>query len=76
MGTFSIWHIVIFAGVALLLFGGGGKISDLMGDVAKGVTSFRAGLKDADRAPPVTPSLESRETPAGMSQGGDEVRKV
>jgi sec-independent protein translocase protein TatA len=48
MGSFSIWHILIFAMVAMLLFGGRGKISDLMGDVAKGIKSFRAGLNDTD----------------------------
>jgi sec-independent protein translocase protein TatA len=48
MGTLSIWHILIFAAVAMLLFGGRGKISDLMGDVAKGINSFRKGLKDTD----------------------------
>jgi sec-independent protein translocase protein TatA len=36
MGSFSIWHWMLFGAVALLLFGGKGKISDLMGDVAKG----------------------------------------
>jgi sec-independent protein translocase protein TatA len=39
---------VILTAVALLLFGGRGKISDLMGDVAKGVKSFRAGVSDLD----------------------------
>lgn len=48
MGAFSIWHIMIFAVVAVLLFGGRGKISDLMGDVAKGIKSFRQGLSDHD----------------------------
>jgi sec-independent protein translocase protein TatA len=48
MGALSIWHILIFAGVAVLLFGGRGKISDLMGDVAKGIKSFRQGLSDHD----------------------------
>jgi sec-independent protein translocase protein TatA len=32
----------------LLLFGGRGKISDVMGDVAKGIKSFRQGLNDHD----------------------------
>ena len=36
MGSFSIWHWMLFLAVALLLFGGKGKISDIMGDVAKG----------------------------------------
>jgi sec-independent protein translocase protein TatA len=48
MGAFSIWHILVFAIVAVLLFGGRGKISDLMGDVAKGIKSFRQGLNDHD----------------------------
>jgi sec-independent protein translocase protein TatA len=48
MGSLSIWHIVILTMVALLLFGGRGKISDLMGDVAKGIKSFRAGMSDHD----------------------------
>jgi len=46
MGTLSIWHILILAAAALLLFGGNGKISDLMGDVARGIKAFRSGLKD------------------------------
>ncbi len=48
MGSFSIWHIAIFAIVALLLFGGRGKVSDLMGDVAKGIKSFKKGMSDDD----------------------------
>ncbi len=44
MGSLSIWHWMLFGAVALLLFGGKGKISDLMGDVAKGVKSFKKGL--------------------------------
>jgi sec-independent protein translocase protein TatA len=53
MGTLSIWHILILAVVALLLFGGRGKLSDLMGDAAKGINAFRKGLRDeADEPPP------------------------
>ncbi len=48
MGSFSIWHWMLFGAVALLLFVGKGKISDLMGDVAKGVKSFKKGLADDD----------------------------
>ncbi|MBL4618159.1 MAG: twin-arginine translocase TatA/TatE family subunit [Robiginitomaculum sp.] len=46
----SIWQILIVAVVALVLFGGRGKISSIMGDVAKGIKSFRKGLKDEDPA--------------------------
>jgi sec-independent protein translocase protein TatA len=63
MGSFSIWHWMLFGAVALLLFGGKGKISDLMGDVAKGVKSFKKGLADDDEAKPaptVTRTIENR----------------
>jgi sec-independent protein translocase protein TatA len=50
MGAFSIWHILALAVIVLLLFGGRGKISDLMGDVAKGIKSFRQGLNDPEDA--------------------------
>ena len=61
MGAFSIWHILILAVIVLLLFGGRGKISDLMGDVAKGIKSFRSGLNDPEDAktissPPADPA--------------------
>jgi sec-independent protein translocase protein TatA len=48
MGGLSIWHWMIFLIVALLLFGGSGRISSIMGDVAKGVKSFKKGLEDDD----------------------------
>jgi sec-independent protein translocase protein TatA len=46
MGTFSIWHWLIVLAVVLVLFGGSGKISSLMGDVAKGIKSFKKGLAE------------------------------
>ena len=48
MGGMSIWHWIIVGGVLLVLFGGKGKISDLMGDFAKGVKSFKKGMADDD----------------------------
>jgi sec-independent protein translocase protein TatA len=54
MGSFSIWHWMLFIAVALLLFGGKGKISDIMGDVAKGVKSFKKGMSDDDEEKPVS----------------------
>jgi sec-independent protein translocase protein TatA len=50
MGTFSIWHILIVGIVVLVLFGGKFKISDMMGDAAKGIKAFKDGLKDEDEA--------------------------
>jgi sec-independent protein translocase protein TatA len=48
MGSLSIWHWIVVIGVVLLLFGRG-KISDLMGDVAQGIKSFKKGLQDDDK---------------------------
>ena len=46
MGSFSWWHWAIVLVVVLVMFGGKGKVSDLMGDVAKGIKSFKKGLAD------------------------------
>jgi sec-independent protein translocase protein TatA len=51
MGAFSIWHWLIVLVVVLVLFGGGGKISRLMGDFGKGLKSFKKGMKEDDEAP-------------------------
>jgi sec-independent protein translocase protein TatA len=52
MGGLSIWHILAIAAVALLLFGGRGRVSDIMGDFAKGIRNFRKGLSDDDDQAP------------------------
>ncbi len=49
MGSFSIWHWLIVLVVVLLLFGRG-KIPELMGDMAKGIKSFKKGMSDEDNA--------------------------
>ena len=58
MGGMSIWHWIIVGGVLLLLFGGKGKVSDLMGDFAKGIKSFKKGMAEDEvvEAKPATPS--------------------
>ena len=48
MGAFSIWHLLIVLVVIVVLFGGRGKISSLMGDTAKGIRAFKDGLKNED----------------------------
>jgi sec-independent protein translocase protein TatA len=50
MGSLSIWHWLIVGVVLLLVFGGRGKISDMMGDVAKGIKAFKKGMSDDDSA--------------------------
>ena len=49
MGSMSIWHWVIVAVIVMLLFGRG-KVSDLMGDVAKGIKAFKKGMKEDESA--------------------------
>ncbi len=49
MGTFSIWHWVIVLAIILLLFGKN-KIPSLMGDMAKGIKAFKAGMKEDPKA--------------------------
>jgi sec-independent protein translocase protein TatA len=58
MGSMSIWHWLVVGAVALLLFGGKGKISELMGDVAKGIKSFKKGMQEDEKAAEATPPAE------------------
>ena len=46
MGTLSIWHWLIVAVIVLVLFGGGGKLSRIMGDVGKGLKEFKKNVKE------------------------------
>jgi sec-independent protein translocase protein TatA len=52
MGSLSPIHWIIIAAVVLLLFGGRGKLSGLMGDAAKGIRAFREGLKGDEHETP------------------------
>ncbi|MBI0531524.1 twin-arginine translocase TatA/TatE family subunit [Sphingomonas sp. TX0522] len=49
MGSFSPIHLLVLAVVAILLLGGG-RFSNLMGDVAKGVKNFKKGMAEDDDA--------------------------
>jgi sec-independent protein translocase protein TatA len=62
MGSLSIWHWLVVILVVVLLFGRG-KISDLMGDVAKGVKSFKKGLSDDDEVETVSPKPIDQKAP-------------
>ncbi|MGA7486136.1 MAG: twin-arginine translocase TatA/TatE family subunit [Xanthobacteraceae bacterium] len=61
MGSMSIWHWIIVLAVGLLLFGGRGKISELMGDFAKGIKSFKKGLSEDEKSeePPKTDPMKT-----------------
>ncbi|TCT34816.1 twin-arginine translocase TatA/TatE family subunit [Martelella mediterranea] len=45
MGNLGIWQLLIILAIVVLLFGRG-KIPELMGDVAKGIKSFKKGISD------------------------------
>ena len=61
MGGFSIWHWLVVGVVVMLLFGKG-RFSDLMGDVAKGIKSFKKGMAEDDTpaAPQPMPRLQNQ----------------
>ena len=85
MGGFSLWHILIFAVIVLLLFGGN-RFSAMMGDVAKGLKSFKKGMADEDERPAeprqippqqpidVTPTRPAEPTTASPPPGEDQSR--
>ncbi len=76
MGSFSIWHWVVVLVVVLVLFGGGGKLSRLMGDAARGINAFKKGLKESEKGGEIgaeaeTPVKEIR----AEAREGDEAAK-
>ncbi|HXQ42014.1 MAG TPA: twin-arginine translocase TatA/TatE family subunit [Candidatus Udaeobacter sp.] len=46
MGSFSIWHWLILLLIVLVVFGGRGKIPNLMKDLGQGITAFKKGMKE------------------------------
>ncbi len=71
MGTFSIWHLVVIVVLVVLLFGRG-KVSELMGDVAKGIKNFRQGMADEPK-----PTITSHsETPVNEVKQPSDTTKV
>jgi sec-independent protein translocase protein TatA len=65
MGSFSIWHWIIVLAVVLLLFGGRGKVSQLMGDFGKGLSAFKKGVGGTQE-----------ETPPTAAQPGDAAKPI
>jgi sec-independent protein translocase protein TatA len=65
MGSMSLVHWLIVAAIALLLFGGRGKLSGLMKDAAEGIKGFRKGLADEDKAAAAPPSVDDARTIEG-----------
>ena len=73
MGSMSIWHWLVVLAVVLLLFGGRGKLSSLMGDVAEGIKAFKKGMqpnddKTAQAKPDPVKTIEQSAPPAQSRQ--------
>ena len=80
MGGVSIWHWIVVGLVVMLLFGRG-KVSELMGDVAKGIKSFKKGMAEEENPPqPVQAAAETAktidQTAQAAAQKVDAERKV
>ncbi|RHW18032.1 twin-arginine translocase TatA/TatE family subunit [Sphingomonas gilva] len=68
MGGLSIWHWLIVGIIVLLLFGKG-RFSDMMGDVAKGIKSFKKGMTEEDEAAQKpAPRIEAQEAARPASE--------
>lgn len=63
MGGFGITHWIIFGVIAILVLGGG-RFSNMMGDVAKGIKQFKKGMAEDDDATPPTRLEAKRADPA------------
>jgi sec-independent protein translocase protein TatA len=70
MGSLSIWHWLLVLGVGVLLFGGKGKISSVMGDFAKGIKAFKSGMKEPDEETAASPPAQVTSPGAATSTAG------
>ena len=61
MGGASIWHWIVVGLIIMLLFGRG-KISEMMGDVAKGIKAFKKGMTEDETTAATTPPGTTTET--------------
>jgi sec-independent protein translocase protein TatA len=77
MGGFSLWHWLVVGVIILLLFGKG-RFSDMMGDVAKGIKSFKKGMSEDDEAAAAQRRIEAERTidhPAPGTRTADPVER-
>jgi sec-independent protein translocase protein TatA len=82
MGSFSLIHWIVLILVVMLLFGRG-RISDLMGDFAKGINSFKKGLAEGETPPAPAPQVPNSISPPQVTNASatpvqptaDEVRR-
>jgi sec-independent protein translocase protein TatA len=70
MGGLSIWHWLIVGILVLLLFGKG-RFSDMMGDVAKGIKSFKKGMSEEEEAPKAPQQIDAPASVIDAEKQGD-----
>jgi sec-independent protein translocase protein TatA len=84
MGSFSLMHWIVVLAIILILFGAG-KLPRVMGDFAKGIKAFKAGMKEEDEAeataspaqvPPPSPMTSSAATAGGVAEHSREPAKT
>jgi sec-independent protein translocase protein TatA len=74
MGSFSIWHWIVVLAIVLLLFGTG-RVSNLMGDLAKGVKAFKKGLQEDEpgsKPPSEQPKVLTADADSSKATGQSE----
>jgi sec-independent protein translocase protein TatA len=76
MGSLSIWHWMIVIVVVLLLFGGRGKLSNLMGDFAQGIKAFKKGMSEDDKAAEAKPEPAKTIEAAGTTPKTETERRA
>jgi sec-independent protein translocase protein TatA len=73
MGGLSLVHWLLFGGVAILVLGGG-RFSNMMGDVAKGIKQFKKGMAEEDETPREPGRIESKPADTVLDRDGNRVR--
>jgi sec-independent protein translocase protein TatA len=84
MGSFSLMHWIVVLAIILILFGAG-KLPRVMGDFAKGIKAFKAGMKEEDevevpaapaQVPPPNVAATAAATPGGVVDHAREPAKT
>jgi len=76
MGSLSIWHWMIVLIVVMVVFGGRGKISNLMGDFAQGIKAFKKGMAEDENKPAPSEPVKSIEAGTGAAPKSETERQA
>jgi sec-independent protein translocase protein TatA len=74
MGSFSLVHWLVFGVVAILLLGGG-RFSNMMGDVAKGIKQFKKGMAEEDDKPEISRIDAKKSADPAFDRDGEKLRE-